>query len=318
MNTYKANKIRCTLYDMLLAFLVMLFIMSAMMSPTLGNSHFYSRYIDGKSDITVELQSSLKEKTDDIAQKTGIDPLAFEFAVGQKKISATQKEIINAVFSGSNYDYSDSAGIEDAYHDGIVEYYRFNGLELDEEALERAVPMACKAFNSVFGISNNKEMKTFVTFLSKYSIALVAVSLVFIVLAVLKIFTLHGGRTKMFGHYGSALISAGYGAILIAILNLIFKFAEKLYLTNNVGFNTAFAGACKTYNLIFALFGIAFIIAGFSMINHVRSYYNSKSSKQKQEIDINRSLYVKREDGEDKTIEELVNDRRKELENNGD
>lgn len=315
MNTHKVNRIRYTLYDMLLGLLVVLFVMLAMLSPTLGNTHFYFSHINGNTTVTSALQEDLNKRTDKIAEQTGVVPEAFYFAVGQSKISSTQKEIVNSVFSGNNYDYSDSAKIESAYNDGIVEYYRYNGLELDANALERAVPMACAAFNQVFGIGNSNEMNGMMRFLQKYSIAL-AVAILFIgILVALKIFTINGGRTKVFSHYGSALICAGDAAILISICDLFVHYANRLYLTNNIGFNTAFAGATKMYFVILVIFGIALDVAGFSMLRHVKRYYSHKANSQQQEIDINRNLYVKGADGEEKTIGEIVEDRRKEFDN---
>lgn len=312
MNTYRADKIRATLYDILLGLVVVVFVMLAILSPTLGNSHFYSRYINGNGSVTTSLQDSIKEKTDAIADETGIERSAFDFAVGQKKISSVQKDIINSVFVGNNFDYSDSASIKSSYHDGISEYYRRYGLDLDENALDRAVPMACAAFNEVMGIGNSTEMNKLVTFMQKYSIALAVAMLVAAVLLSLKIFTFHGGRTKMFSHYGSALISAGEAMLLIAVSDLGVHYADRLYLTNNFGFNTAFSSASRAYFIIVAAFAIALIIAGASMIKYVLSYYERKTNSQRQENEINRSLYVKREDGDDKTIEEIVKDRRKE------
>lgn len=311
MNTYKANKIRATFYDLLLAVVIVVFIMLAMLSPTLGNSHYYSSYIVGEGNVTTALQASIKEKTDAIAQQTGIEPEAFDFAIGQKKISSVQKDIVNSVFSGNNYDYSDSAGVKSGYNDGITEYYRRFGLDLDKEALERAVPMACAAFNEVMGIGNSNEMNKMITFMKRYSMVLAAVMLVAAILLSLKIFTFHGGRTKMFSHYGSALISAGEAMLLIAVSDMFVHFANRLYLTNNVGFNTAFAGGSKTYFFILSIFAIVFIIAGISMIRYVLAYYDRKARSQRQERDINQSLYVKGENGEEKTIGEIVSDRRK-------
>lgn len=313
MNTHKANRYRRTIYDILLAVFIIMFIMLAMLSPTLGNSSFYTRFINGDSNVTITLQENLKQKTDEIAKTTGIEPAAFDFAVGQNKISSTQKEIINAVFAGNDYDYSDSAKIKQAYNDGITEYYRYNGLELEFTALDRAVPMACAAFNETFSISNNIEMNEMIRFLKTYSIVLAIACVVAIAILVLKIFSLHGGRTKVFSHYGSSLICAGDAAILIAICDLFMHYGDRLYLTNNIGFNTAFAGASRLYFVILVLFGVAFDIAGFSMLRFVKRYYTHKAHSQRQETDINRNLYVKNPDGEDKTIGEIFEDRRREM-----
>lgn len=311
MNTYQTNKIRRSIFDFLFAAFVIMFIMFAILSPTLGNSNFCKSYANKDSSVTSKLQEQLKQATDEIANQTGIVPQAFDFAVGGKKISSTQKEIVEAVYAGNNFDYSNSAGIETAYNNGITEYYRFNGLELDTQALERAVPMACAAFNKTFSVRNITEMRNFVALLSKYSIVFAAAFLVLAGLVGLKIFDLHGGRTKVFGHYGSALICAGDSLILIAICDIFIHFADRLYLTNNVCFNSAFSSASRIYFICVAAFGIALDIAGVSMINYVRRYYHSKAKKQQQEDDINRSLYVKRFDGEDMTIKEIVDNRRK-------
>jgi hypothetical protein len=302
-------------YDIVLAVLIMLFVLFALMSPTLGNSHFYSRYMSNSS-ITSYLQDSLKEKTATIADKTGIEKEAFDFAVGQKKISSTQKEMINSVFAGNNYDYTDSASIESCYRDGITEYYRYNGLDLDADALDKAVPLACSAFNETLSIGNNNEMNSLITFLSKYSIVLAVVMLVIAIILGLKIFSLHGGRTKVLSHYGCSLACAGDAMIAVFICNIIVHFANRLYLTNNEGLNVAINSASNTFMLIYALFGLAFVIAGISLNTYVGKYYRRKAQKQKQESEINRTLYVKREDGEDKTVEQIYEDRRKELENN--
>ncbi len=313
MNTYQTNRIRRSIFDFLFAALITMFIMFAILSPTLGNSNFCKSYSNRDASVTTELQEQLKSATDEIAERTGIVPQAFDFAVGSKKISSVQKEIIEAVYSGNNFDYTDSAGIENAYNNGIKEYYRFNGLELDESLLDTAVPMACSAFNKVFSIRNITEMRNFIALLSKYSIVFAAAFLVLAVLVGLKIFDLHGGRTKVFSHYGSSLICVGNSLILIAICDIFIHFADRLYLTNNVCFNSAFSSASKIYFICLAVFGVAFDIGGVSMINYVKRYYHSKAKKQKQEDDINRSLYVARMDGEDMTIKQIVDERRKEF-----
>ena len=169
MNMHTLYKIKSTFFDVLLALLLFLFFVLAVASPTIGNSDFYGKFLGG-DNITEAIQVSLNEKTDKIAQKTGIEPKAFEYAVGKNKISALQKEIVKSAFSGGNYDYSESSNIAVCYRDGIKEFYRFNGFELDDASLEKAVPLASKAFNEAMGIDNNAEFSTFVGRLGRVAV----------------------------------------------------------------------------------------------------------------------------------------------------
>lgn len=309
MNIRASYKTRNLISDMALALLIFLFFSFAVMSPTLGNTGFYSRYLNDGS-ITTQLQEKLNEETEIIANETGIEPKAFEFAVGQNKISTIQREIIKSAFSGGNYDYSDSSNIENCYRDGITEYYRFNGLELDQDALELAVPKACKALNSVMGIDNNREFKSFSKKLSETSIILAVAMLILAAALGFRMFTGAGGSTSVLSHFASSMISAGFAWVLLFVVNLIVDFCDKLYLTNNEAVNYALSGASNTYFFIEALFGIALIIGGSSMMIYVYNYYVKKAQKQKQEISINKNLYVHNEGGDDITIEEIVKDRR--------
>lgn len=291
MNSHALYRIKGAVYDLLLAVFILAFIVTVAMSATVGNVGFYSHFLNNKQ-ITSELKASLDEETEQIAQKTGIEQKAFEFAVGQNKISTVQREIVKSAFSGSDYNYSDSSNIENCYRDGITEFYRYNGMELDENALEDAVPLACKAFNKIMGIKNNVEFSRFTHFLSKTSIFIAAASLIFALALCLRVFTYSGGRTKMYSHYACALLSAGYTLVLLFVLNVVTNYSSKLYLTDNKALNIALSGGFNAYFLIEACFGGAFIIAGISMMLYVGRYYRHKAAKIKQEQEINSGIYV--------------------------
>lgn len=291
MNSHALYRIKGTVYDLLLAVFILAFIVTVAMSATVGNVGFYSHFLNNKQ-ITSELKASLDEETEQIAQKTGIEQKAFEFAVGQNKISTVQREIVKSAFSGSDYNYSDSSNIENCYRDGITEFYRYNGMELDENALEDAVPLACKAFNKIMGIKNNVEFSSFTYFLSKTSIFIAVASLIFALALCLRVFTYSGGRTKMYSHYACALLSAGYTLVLLFVLNVVTNYSSKLYLTDNKALNIALSGGFNAYFLIEACFGGAFIIAGISMMLYVGRYYRHKAAKIKQEQEINSGIYV--------------------------
>lgn len=291
MNSHALYRIKGTVYDLLLAVFILVFTVTVAMSATVGNVGFYSHFLNNKQ-ITSELKASLDEETEQIAQKTGIEQKAFEFAVGQNKISTVQREIVKSAFSGSDYNYSDSSNIENCYRDGITEFYRYNGMELDENALEDAVPLACKAFNKIMGIKNNVEFSNFTHFLSRTSIFIAVASLIFALALCLKVFTYSGGRTKMYSHYACALLSAGYTLVLLFVLNVVTNYSSRLYLTDNKALNIALSGGFNAYFLIEACFGGAFIIAGISMMLYVGRYYRHKAAKIKQEQEINSGIYV--------------------------
>lgn len=291
MNSHALYRIKGTVYDLLLAVFILAFIVTVAMSATVGNVGFYSHFLNNKQ-ITSELKASLDEETEQIAQKTGIEQKAFEFAVGQNKISTVQREIVKSAFSGSDYNYSDSSNIENCYRDGITEFYRYNGMELDENALEDAVPLACKAFNKIMGIKNNVEFSSFTHFLSKTSIFIAVASLIFALALCLRVFTYSGGRTKMYSHYACALLSAGYTLVLLFVFNVVTNYSSRLYLTDNKALNIALSGGFNAYFLIEACFGGAFIIAGISMMLYVGRYYRHKAAKIKQEQEINSGIYV--------------------------
>lgn len=304
MNMHTLYKIKTTFFDVLLALFLFLFFVLAVASPTIGNSDFYGKFLGG-DDITQAIQTSLYEKTDEIAEKTGIEPKAFEYAVGKNKIKALQKEIVKSAFSGGNYDYSESSNIAVCYRDGIKEFYRFNGFELDEKALEEAVPLASKAFNEAMGIDNNVEFSTFVGRLGRVAVMIVVAIFALIAACAVKVFMLNDGRTKMFSHYASSMISAGLSLVVVCILNFALQFAPNMYLTENDGLNIALGQAFNVYFIILACFGAVLLVGGYSMMIFVYRYYVRKAHRQKQEIEINKTLYVGSEDG-DKTIGELA------------
>ena len=304
MNMHTLYKIKTTFFDVLLALFLFLFFVLAVASPTIGNSDFYGKFLGGE-DITQAIQTSLYEKTDEIAEKTGIEPKAFEYAVGKNKIKALQKEIVKSAFSGGNYDYSESSNIAVCYRDGIKEFYRFNGFELDEKALEEAVPLASKAFNEAMGIDNNVEFSTFVGRLGRVAVMIVVAIFALIAACAVKVFMLNDGRTKMFSHYASSMISAGLSLVAVCILNFALQFASNMYLTENDGLNIALGQAFNVYFIILACFGAVLLVGGYSMMIYVYRYYVRKAHRQKQEIEINKTLYVGSENG-DKTIGEIA------------
>lgn len=311
MNSKKMHRLKSTGYDIAFALLLFVFVVLATMSPTVGNVGFYNRYL-GDGDVTAKVQEAVNEEMKSVASVTGIEEQAFKYAVGEKKISSTQKEMIKAAFDGNPIDYSESANIETCYREGIREFYRSNGMldELDENALETAVPMACSAFNKALGIKNAKEFKNFAYKLSHMSIVLTVGVLILAVVMAFVIFSYSRGRTRVFSHYGSSLISAGLALVLLFISNMLFRISDKLYLTNNEGINIAIARASNLYFLILAVFGVAFIVAGVSMMTYVYRYYTNKMKKQKQEVDINRNLLVSSDEG-DVSVEEIVETRRR-------
>lgn len=304
MNMHTLYKIKTTFFDVLLALFLFLFFVLAVASPTIGNSDFYGKFLGGE-DITQAIQTSLYEKTDEIAEKTGIEPKAFEYAVGKNKIKALQKEIVKSAFSGGNYDYSESSNIAVCYRDGIKEFYRFNGFELDEKALEEAVPLASNAFNEAMGIDNNVEFSIFVGRLGRVAVMIVVAIFALIAACAVKVFMLNDGRTKMFSHYASSMISAGLSLVAVCILNFALQFASNMYLTENDGLNIALGQAFNVYFIILACFGAVLLVGGYSMMIYVYRYYVRKAHRQKQEIEINKTLYVGSENG-DKTIGEIA------------
>ncbi|WP_455493809.1 hypothetical protein [Eubacterium sp.] len=304
MNMHTLYKIKTTFFDVLLALFLFLFFVLAVASPTIGNSDFYGKFLGGE-DITQAIQTSLYEKTDEIAEETGIEPKAFEYAVGKNKIKALQKEIVKSAFSGGNYDYSESSNIAVCYRDGIKEFYRFNGFELDEKALEEAVPLASKAFNEAMGIDNNAEFSTFVGRLGRVAVMIVVAIFALIAACAVKVFMLNDGRTKMFSHYASSMISAGLSLVAVCVLNFALQFAPNMYLTENDGLNIALGQAFNVYFIILACFGAVLLVGGYSMMIYVYRYYVRKAHHQKQEIEINKTLYVGSENG-DKTIGEIA------------
>lgn len=304
MNMHMLYKIKSTFYNVLLALLLFLFFVLAVASPTVGNSDFYGRFL-GDDNITQAIQTSLNERTEKIAEKTGIEPKAFEYAVGKNKIKTLQKEIVKSAFSGGNYDYSESSNIAVCYRDGIKEFYRFNGFELDEKALEKAVPLATKAFNDAMGIDNNSEFSSFIGRLGRITVMIVVAIFVLIIAVAVRIFMLNQGRTKMFSHYASSMISAGLSLVAICVLNFVLEFAPNMYLTENEGLNIALGQGFNVYFIILACFGALLIVGGNSMMIYVYRYYIHKTQHQKQEYEINQTLYVGSEDG-DKTIGELA------------
>lgn len=304
------HKNRNTFYDVVLALLLFLFVTFVVMSPTIGNSQYYGRFTNN-SNVTESISKELKIKTDEIAEITGIEKQAFVSSVGEKAISSAKKDMVVAMFEGRSPDYKESVSIETRYREGIKEFYRANGIDdqLDEAALERAVELACDAFNDVMNIENNKEMNKLVQFMSKSSMIIAVAFLLLGAAVAFKIYTLNYGRTKVFSHYGSSAIAAGGALVLLCVANLVLNFSSRLYLTNNDAINIVLNSGARIYFLILALFGIAFVAAGISMMKYVYKHYTKKTAKQKQEIDINRSLLVSGVDG-DKTIEELVNEQR--------
>lgn len=304
MNMHRLYKIKGTFYDVLLALLLFLFFILAVASPTIGNSDFYGKFLNG-DNVTQAIQTSLNEKTAVIAEKTGIEPKAFEYAVGKNKISTLQKEIVKSAFSGGNYDYSESSNIEGCYRDGITEFYRYNGFELDETALDSAVELACAAFNEAMGIDNNVEFSQFVGRLGRTAVMLVIAVLIVIIAVCVKIYMLNGARTKMFSHYASAMICAGVALILLCTANFAFSFSQNMYLTENGGVNIAMGKAFDLYFIVEACFGAVLVIGGYSMMAFVYRYYVRKAEHQNLELEINKTLYVDSTDG-DKTIGELV------------
>lgn len=307
MNMHRLYKIKGTFYDVLLALLLFLFFILAVASPTIGNADFYGKFLTG-DNVTQAIQTSLNEKTAVIAEKTGIEPKAFEYAVGKNKISTLQKEIVKSAFSGGNYDYSESSNIEGCYRDGITEFYRYNGFELDEKALDSAVELACTAFNEAMGIDNNKEFSQFVGRLGRTAVMLVIAVLVVIIAACVKIYMLNGARTKMFSHYASAMICAGVALILLCAANFAFSFSQNMYLTENGGVNIAMGKAFDLYFMIEACFGAVLVLGGYSMMIFVYRYYVRKAEQQSLDLEINKTLYVDSTDG-DKTIGEFVEQR---------
>ena len=304
MNTHRLYKIKTTFYDVVLALLMFLFFTVAVASTTIGNADFYNRFL-GKEEITVAVQNSLNERTKEIAKETGIEQKAFEFAVGQNKIKTLQKEIIKSAFSGVNYDYSESSNISGCYRDGITEFYRFNGLELDKDALDRAVPLACDAFNKSMGIDNNVEFSTFASRLGKTAVMLALAFFVLSVALAVFIFVTLGGRTRVFGHYGCALISSGLSLIALFGVNAVDGFSENMYLTENAGVNIALADAFNLFFVILACFGAALVIGGYSLLVFVYRYYVSKFRSQNQEHNITKDLLIGSTDG-DISISQIV------------
>ena len=232
MSMHALQRTKGIIYDLLLAVALLCFILTAAMSATVGNTSFYSHFLNDE-EVTLQLKSSLQEEILPIAEKTGIEEKAFEFAVGPSKISSVQKDIVRSAFSGTDYNYSDSANIEICYRYGIGE-----------------------------------------------------LALGF------KVFTYSAGRTKVFSHYACSLLSTGLTLVLLFSTNMLTGYSNKLYLTNNEALNYALSHGFNAYFFVEACFGIAFIIAGVSMMAYFSQYYRHKAARIKQEQEINHEIYV--------------------------
>lgn len=277
--------------DSVVAILLVLFTVLIIASPTLGNEEFHSKYYES-DEVTLALQENLKVRTDFIAQETGVVPEAFDYAVGPIKIDDEKNRIVYAIFHGSNYDYSYSSQIEEAYREGIKEYYRSYGLEIDDATLELAVSNACVAFNDTFGVTNNSQLSKFVAVTGSYSIIGGFICLVLLVFFVTRIFAFNMGRTKSFAHLGSALISAGMSLVTLFVMNLVIGFTDKLYLTSNAVVNHAVSQATGRYFLLLGIFGVVFIGLGITALKFVYNYYIKKHFQQSQEALINKKLLL--------------------------
>ncbi len=284
--------------DSIVAILLIVFSVTIVASPTLGSEDFHVDYYEPE-EVTYALQENLKVRTDFIAQETGILAEAFDYAVGPIKIDTEKNHIVYAIFHGSNYDYSHSSQIEDAYREGIREYYRSNGLEVDEAMLDLAVSNACVAFNDTFGVTNNAQLSQFVNATAKYSMIAAIVSLVLLVFFGTRIFVFNMGRTKSFAHLGSALVSAGMSLVTMFVMNLAVGFTDRLYLTNNSVINNAISQATGRYFLIVAAFGVAYIGLGITALNFVYNYYTKKNAATTQEAIINKKLLLENKSNND-------------------
>ena len=118
-----------------------------------------------------------------------------------------------------------------------------------------AVPLASKAFNEAMGIDNNVEFSTFVGRLGRVAVMIVVAIFALIAACAVKVFMLNDGRTKMFSHYASSMISAGLSLVVVCILNFALQFASNMYLTENDGLNIALGQAFNVYFIILACFG---------------------------------------------------------------
>ena len=277
--------------DSIVAILLIVFTVTIITSPTLGSEDFHVSYYESE-EVTLALQENLKVRTDFIAQETGVLPEAFDYAVGPIKIDTEKNHIVYAIFHGNNYDYSDSSQIKQAYREGIKEYYRSNGLEIDEATLELAVANACVAFNDTFGVTNNTQLTEFVNATSKHSMIVAIISLVLFVFFVTRIFAFNMGRTKSFAHLGSALISAGVSLVTMFVMNVAIDFTDRLYLTSNSVINNAISQATGRYFLIIAAFGVAYIGMGVTALKFVYNYYTKKNAANTQETLINKKLLL--------------------------
>ncbi len=257
---------------------------------TIGHPSYYNGYYN-QDEVTQQLEDKISDGNGQIAEETGIEIGAFDYALSEKiDLDRVKLTITSSIFNGVNTDYSQTENIDEAYREGILEYYRRNGLECDNAVVEKAVTLACENFNKVMGADNMNELSNSVLIVSKHTKAVSIITLALMVFFVSRMFALNLGRTKTFAHIGSVLISGGCCFITTFVMNSIIDFPRRLHITSNEIIMGAISYGTEKYLKLLATVGVILIICGIVAVRFVYNYYVNKHAYQLQEKIINEKI----------------------------
>lgn len=284
------NKTLRTVCDFVTVILLVVCIGCAAAFSTIGHPSFYRGYYS-REEVTQKLDERISAGNEQVAIESGIDFGALDYALKEKiDLDRIKMTIPSSIFSGINTDYSRSENVDEAYREGINEYYRIKGLQCDPAVVEKAVTLACDNFNKTMGASNMNELSNCSLFVSKYAKVACVVTLVLIVFLVSRMFALNYGRTKTFAHIGSVLISSGCCFITAFIMNCLVDFPQRLHITTNEIIMGAISYGTDRYFKILAVLGVILIVCGLFAVRFVYNYYVNKHASQLQEEMINEKL----------------------------
>lgn len=275
---------------MVLAASLAVVVIGFVVSPTLGNDRYYNHFSNTKG-VTQALESSLMDNIASASEDIGVDVDAYSQAVGTSYIDAVKSEMILSVFSGFDYDYSESAGVRRAYSDGIREYCSDHGEKISAKKLDQAVGLGCSAFNSALAVNDGGRV-SMIPMMSRYPLMLGVVALVMVGWCIYRLLYLNHGRTRVLAHYGAAAMLAGLALCVGCCGYHALGLKRFLAISSNQGFNILFAKATGVSVIIIGALGAGLAVAGVIMYSRYRAYYARSRARHMQEQEINSSLLV--------------------------
>lgn len=287
MIKYFLKRISCSVVAVLLAFSIVILVVSSLFVAFFAGEGFIADKID---ENKTEIINDINEEVKPLAQVTGINENAFVNAINEDNFRFISETVAKNLMYSYRTDFSDSHELYSIYYSSISEQLKKDGKKINSKDHSKYASLAVYTASKVINANDTARVYFFYTVHSKKYVLFVIGSLVLTILSIAGIELINKGRHRKFSYMGMGIISSGY---ILFFGTLFVKKAD--YVNKNIflefePYNKAVQTAINDTVSRLIFFGIVFIIIGLIMLIVNYNYFRKKNEKALAEKEFNKKL----------------------------